>query len=61
MFYSCSEPILINEKDKIINVQIQPSKALELTNPYIEEHGTYDWNSSELRTYIVKRAIGIIL
>ncbi len=55
MFYSCSSPKLVNKKDVLDDVQIQPLKALELATPYIEEHATVNWNESELKTYIVKK------
>jgi hypothetical protein len=45
---------MINEKDKIENVDIQPSKALELAQPLLNQHGTYNWDENkELKTFIV--------
>lgn len=49
-----SEPKLINETDSFPGVHIQPNIALEKATPYLEEHGTYNWDKEkELRTYIL--------
>ncbi len=54
-FFSCSPTKHINKTDVIEGVQIQPEKALELAEPHLEEHATYDWNQKELRTHIVMK------
>lgn len=48
-----SEPKYIQLTDKL-DAEIQPSEALQIAEPYLEEHATYHWNKEkELKTHIV--------
>ncbi len=51
--FGCKEPIFVNITDKVHGVKIQPNEALEIAKPYLEQHGTYNWNQEKkLETYI---------
>ena len=48
-------PVYIDKSQKLENVKIQPEQALELAEPYINEHATYNYREDkELKIHIVK-------
>jgi hypothetical protein len=54
--YFGPEPVLVDPDATLDDVEIQPSEALALAQPYIEQYGTYRWKEDgELRRYIVRQ------
>ncbi|CAG5082371.1 hypothetical protein CRYO30217_01894 [Parvicella tangerina] len=51
-----TSPKMVNENDVLEGVAIQPSEALAIAAPYLEEHATDHWNTEKpLLTYIIWR------
>lgn len=55
-FTFTNEPSYIpNNETKLEKVRIQPKEAIEIAQPYIDEHATYEFKGSQkMRTHIVK-------
>lgn len=56
IIYGCffPEPKYIQPTDTL-NVNIQPAEALEIAEPFLKEHATYNWKKDKpLKTHIVK-------
>ena len=54
--YFGPDPILLKPSSILEDVQVQPGEALELTNPHLKEHGTYQWGEDgDLQLYIVRQ------
>jgi len=49
------EAAVVDPASSIEGVAIQPSEALELADPHLEEHGTFEWSGNqEMQTHMVQ-------
>ncbi len=49
-----SSPQMVQVEEKFEGVAVQPSEALEIATPYLEEHATDHWNPDKpLLTHII--------
>jgi hypothetical protein len=48
------EVTIVTQETEVPGFKLTPPDALKVATPYLEKHGTYDWNTErQLTTYVV--------